>query len=100
MRTALVQLLSLSSADCERRRELRSGEDTADSFRVVPVGVKNEDALLIWGQTAHGAEYIEERPNSAIMAQSSPQFGQCDRRVLWGRSFSLRKNEQLPWYSS
>jgi hypothetical protein len=69
VRPTLVQLERLSSADGQRRRELRSREHATNPFRVVPVGVENEDALLIGGQTAHGPDYIDERRNPAIMTR-------------------------------
>jgi hypothetical protein len=87
VRAPLVQLERLPSADRQRRRELRSGEDAAYAFGVVPVGVENEDAFLIGGQTAHGTDYIDDRANPAIVARFGLQVGQSDRSAIWRQRF-------------
>jgi len=91
VRTALVQLQGLPPTDREGRRELRSSEDAADPLGVVPVGVEDENALLIRGQAAHTGEYIEERANPAKVARSGPRLGQSDRRDFRGSIFAEKK---------
>ena len=36
---------------------------------MVPVGIENEDALLVGSQAVHAGEYIDERGNPAKVAQ-------------------------------
>ena len=82
-------------------RELRSGEDAAHPFGVVPVGVEDENPLLIGGQTAHGNEYIDERANPANAgAVSAYCSAKVTAAVISTNANYLRRNARRPWYSS